>query len=381
MASSAIREILKITERPDIISFAGGLPAAELFPRTELTRAFALAAGDPLALQYGPTEGYGPLREYIAGVMGQKGVPLTAEEILIVSGSQQALDLVAKIFLDPGDPVATELPVYTGALQVFRSYEARLSALPGDGHGPDPGALERVLREQRPKLIYLAPTFNNPTGRTISAARRRELAALLEKYAVPLIEDDPYSDLRYSGNPVPPLKAHDAGGRVVYLGTFSKTVAPGLRLGWAAADKEIVAKLVLAKQGVDLHTGSLVQRALHRYLTWSDCAGHVAAVRREYASRRDAMIRAMQRMFPPGVTWMEPEGGMFLWVTLPAYLDAARLLPEAVAAKVAYVPGTAFFPDGGGANYMRLNFTNSSPPLIEEGVERLAGVLSRYCSG
>ncbi|HUW63625.1 MAG TPA: PLP-dependent aminotransferase family protein [Spirochaetia bacterium] len=383
MGGSAIREILKITERPDIISFAGGLPAPEMFPRTGLAEAFAqvLREEDGLALQYSSTEGYGPLREYIAGVMRQKGVAVTAEEILITSGSQQGLDLVAKLFLDPGDVVATELPVYTGALQVFRSYEGRLKAIPGDEHGPDPVALEIVIRESRPKLIYLAPTFNNPTGMTVSEARRRALVVLCEKYAVPLIEDDPYGDLRYSGIPVPPVKAFDAGGRVIYLGTFSKTVAPGLRLGWVAAERELVARLALAKQGADLHTGTLVQRALHRYLTGSDSGGHVEAIRREYGRRRDAMAGALNGTFPPGIQWNEPEGGMFFWVTLPAHLDAAELLPEAVAEKVAFVPGAAFFPAGGGENFLRLNFTNSPPPLIGEGIGRLARVLARHWSG
>lgn len=285
------------------------------------------------------------------------------------------------MFLDPGDTVATELPVYTGALQVIRGYEGRLTAIPGDEDGLDPEALERIIRESRPKLIYLAPTFNNPTGLTMSGYRRLALAALLEKYAVPLIEDDPYSDLRYSGLPVPPLKSFDAGGRVIYLGTFSKTVAPGLRLGWVAADKELVAGLVLAKQGADLHTGTLVQRALHRYLTGGGGAGHVEAIRREYARRRDAMLGALAEKFPPGFNWTAPEGGMFLWVTLPAHLDATRLLPEAVAEKVAFVPGAAFFPDGGPGNYLRLNFTNCPPALIEDGIERLARVLARHRSG
>ncbi|MCL6478895.1 MAG: PLP-dependent aminotransferase family protein [Peptococcaceae bacterium] len=383
MQSSAIREILKVTESPDIISFAGGLPAPEMFPVKQIRQAFDRVLGEEgaSALQYSTTEGYLPLREYIAAAMREKGVSAGPEEVLITSGSQQGLDLLAKLFIDPGDTVIVESPSYLGAIQVFRSYQARFEAVPADEGGIVVEALERAIRNRRPKFIYLTPTFKNPTGVTMTPERRRAVAGLLEKYEVPLIEDDPYGELRYLGEPVPPLKAYDRSGRVIYLSTFSKTVAPGLRLAWIVADPGLMAKLVLGKQGADLHTGTLVQRAVYRYLADNDVSGHIVAIRGEYGRRRDAMISAMEREFPAGVTWTKPEGGMFLWVTLPPRLDATLLLPEAVAGKVAYVPGAPFFPDGSGQNCLRLNYSNSTVPLIEEGIGRLAALFSRRLSG
>ncbi|MFZ5631606.1 MAG: PLP-dependent aminotransferase family protein [Bacillota bacterium] len=382
MQSSAIREILKITESPDVISFAGGLPAPEMFPLKQIRQAFDRVLGEEgaPALQYSTTEGYLPLREYIASAMREKGISAGPEEVLMTSGSQQGLDLLAKLFIDPGDTVIVESPSYLGAIQVFRSYQARFEAVPADEGGIVVEALEKAIRSRRPKFIYLTPTFKNPTGVTMTPERRRAVAGLLEKYEVPLIEDDPYGELRYLGDPVPPLKAYDRSGMVIYLSTFSKTVAPGLRLAWIVAEPGLMAKLVLGKQGADLHTGTLVQRAVYRYLVDNDVSGHIGAIRREYGRRRDAMISAMGGKFPAGVTWTEPEGGMFLWVTLPPRLDTALLLKEAVAGKVAYVPGAPFFPDGSGQNCLRLNYSNSTPPLIEEGIGRLAGLLARALS-
>lgn len=379
MESSAIREILKITDQPGIISFAGGLPAPEMFPLEEIRRAFdgELGSGDASSLQYSTTEGYLPLREYIAGVMGDRGVKAGPGEVLLINGSQQGLDLLAKLFIDPGDLVVVENPSYLGAIQVFRSYQANFAAVPTDSGGIQAEALEKILRHRRPKLIYLTPTFKNPTGVTLDQERRRAVADLSEKYEVPLIEDDPYGELRYSGDPVPPVKSFDRCGRVIYLSTFSKTVAPGLRLGWVVAERNLMSKLVLAKQGTDLHTGTLVQRGIYRYLTGSDVSGHIGAIRREYGRRRDAMISAMRETFPAGTAWTEPEGGMFLWVTLPPRLDATQLLKEAIAEKVAYVPGAPFFVAGGGQNCLRLNFSNSLPSRIEDGIGRLARLLAR----
>ena len=251
-------------------------------------------------------------------------------------------------------------------------------SVPTDDGGIELAALEKALEENRPKLIYITPTFKNPTGETMSLERRRQVAELLEKYQVPLIEDDPYGELRYQGESIPPLKAFDKGNRIIYLSTFSKTVAPGLRLGWIVTGPELMAKLVLAKQGTDLHTGTLVQQAVHYYLTHYDVTGHIQAIRDEYGRRRNTMLEAMDRRFPRGASWTEPEGGMFLWVTLPQQLKTDLLLKEAVAEKVAYVPGEAFFAQGGGHNCLRLNFSNSLPSQIEEGIERLAGLLTRY---
>lgn len=377
MKSSAIREILKVTESPGVISFAGGLPAPELFPLEEMRKAFSeVMCDDASVLQYSATEGYTPLRRHISGAMRKKGIAAGPDQILLTSGSQQALDLLARIFIDTGDVVAVEKPSYLGALQVFSGYQARFAGLESDEGGVVVESLERVLRESPPKLIYLTPTFSNPTGVTMAADRRLRVAGLLEKYRVPLIEDDPYSELRYLGEPVPPLKSFDRCGLVIYLSTFSKTIAPGLRLGWIAAEPEVIAKLVLAKQGADLHTGTLVQRAAHRYLTSFQAEAHVEKIRTEYRLRRNTMVKAMERFFPGEVKWTLPEGGMFLWVTLPGRHDSLKLLEKAVSRKVAFVPGSPFFHDESGHNCMRLNFSNSAPSMIEEGIERLGRIIS-----
>jgi 2-aminoadipate transaminase len=379
MRSSAIREILKVTERPEVISFAGGLPAPELFPLEDVRRAVneVLGNGDPSALQYSSTEGYPPLREYIAETMRLKEIGVGPNEVLLTNGSQQALDLLAKLFLDPGDTVILQRPSYLGAIQVFSSYEARFVTVRADAEGVIPESLEQAIREAHPKLIYLTPTFANPTGETMSLKRRQAVAGLAAEYGVPVIEDDPYSELRFSGEVLPPLASFDQNGWVIYLSTFSKTVAPGMRLGWIIAQPDLMSKLVLAKQGTDLHTSSFVQRTVHQYLVTSDVTGHLGRIRVEYGRRRDTMADAIRRTFPAGVHWTEPEGGMFLWVTLPMGLDAVDMLHEAVEEKVAYVPGASFFPNGGGENCLRLNFSNSTPALIEDGVKRLAGLLAR----
>lgn len=374
--SSAIREILKVTESPEIISFAGGLPAPELFPLEQFRQSIDTAMdGDPSVLQYSSTEGYAPLREWVAALLAKRGVAATADEILITSGSQQGLDLVAKLFIDPGDAVAVESPSYLGALQVFDSYEARLLPIATDDQGIDPDSLEAALRRDKPKLIYLTPTFKNPTGITIPLERRRRLAQLSEKYGVVLIEDDPYGDLRYSGAAIPAIKSFDRSGSIVYLGSFSKTVSPGLRLGWVASSPELRSRLVLAKQGVDLHTGTLVQRALAIYLRDYDPARHVESIRTAYGNRRDIMLGALEQYFPKSVSWTRPDGGMFLWATLPPTADTTEMLEEALAMEVAYVPGEPFFARGGIKNCLRLNFSNSTPERIEEGIERLGRVI------
>ncbi|RYD04307.1 hypothetical protein N752_15805 [Desulforamulus aquiferis] len=374
MESSIIREILKVTEQPGIISFAGGLPAPEMFPLQEIKQNFdkVLGEGDESALQYSATEGFYPLREYIAAALAEIGINTSPDQVLITNGSQQAIDLVAKLFLDPGDVVLVESPSYLGALQVFNSYQASLVAVPTDPEGIELDSLERALTQYKPKLIYITPTFKNPTGETMGLERREALAAILARHHIPLVEDDPYRELRYSGTPVPPIKAFDKDGKVIYLGTFSKTVAPGLRLGFAITSAQLMPKMVLAKQGADLHTGTLVQRALFNYLTSSNVKGHINAICKEYAIRRDTMISAMKRQFPEGVKWTEPQGGMFLWITLPPQLDTTSLLNEAIKLGIAYVPGPAFFPTGGGQNCLRLNFSNSSPDQIETGISRLA---------
>lgn len=378
MESSVIREILKVTERPEMISFAGGLPAPELFPLKEIREAFChvLGSGDPSVLQYSTTEGFLPLREYIASKMREKGVEAGPDNVLVTNGSQQALDLLAKLFINPGDLILVEKPSYLGAIQTFRSYQARFISVPADNEGIGVEAMELAIKKHSPKLAYLTPTFKNPTGVTLSLERRRAVAALMGKYEVPLIEDDPYGELRYGGEPVPPLKSFDQSGRVIYLSTFSKTIAPGLRLGWIVTGRELIRKLVLAKQGTDLHTGTLVQRAVQRYLENSDVSGHVRAIRKEYGRRRDIMLEEMRKSFPDRISWTEPDGGMFLWVTLPEHFNSVQLLGKAIEEKVAYVPGAPFYPDGGGMNTLRLNFSNSTPDQIKNGIQRLARLFS-----
>lgn len=372
MQSSAIREILKVTEQPDMISFAGGLPAPELFPLDAMKEAFNQVLGnDPSVLQYSTTEGYLPLRDYICSKMQEKGIAATADNVLITNGSQQGIDLLAKLFINPGDVVLVEKPTYLAALQVFSSYQAKFVNIPTDEEGIDVEALEVAIKKYHPKFIYLTPTFKNPTGVTMNVERRRAVAKIVQDNRVPLIEDDPYGELRYSGEPLAPIKAFDETGWVIYLSTFSKTIAPGLRIGWILAEKELMRKLVLAKQGTDLHTGTLVQRAAHYYLVNYNVSKHVEAIRSEYGRRRDIMLREMESSFPSYISWTKPEGGMFLWVTLPEDYDTVKLLPSAIEEKVAYVPGAPFYADSSCLNTLRLNFSNSTPAQIKNGIERL----------
>ena len=375
MQSSAIREILKVTEQPEMISFAGGLPAPELFPLEGMKEAFNyVLSSDPSVLQYSTTEGFLPLREYITLKMQEKGIATAPENILITNGSQQALDLLAKLLINPGDVVLVEKPSYLGALQVFQSYQPRFIDIPTDDEGIDVAALEQAIKEHRPKLIYLTPTFKNPTGVTLSNDRRRAVAKIVQENEVPLIEDDPYGELRYYGDPVPPIKSFDETGWVIYLSTFSKTIAPGLRLGWIVADVDLMKKLVLAKQGTDLHTGTLVQRAAYHYLVNYNVTDHVEKIRLEYGRRRDVMLKEMEEHLPPSISWTKPQGGMFLWVMLPEGFDSIKLLTRAIEEKVAYVPGAPFYSHGECLNTLRLNFSNSTPDKIKIGIKRLAKI-------
>jgi len=375
--SSAIREILKVTEMPEVISLAGGLPAEELFPIGEIQAAanyILESEGAAAALQYGPTEGYLPLRDKIAGIMREREVNCSSQEILITSGSQQSLDLLGRVFLNPGDVVLVENPTYLGAIQAFEVFEPRLVAVPTDDQGMLPEALEQAIIQHHPKLVYLVPTFQNPTGRSMNRERRLAVARILRRYHVLLVEDDPYSALRFEGEELPSIKSLEDDW-VIYLSTFSKTVVPGFRVGWMVGDRSIMANVVKCKQGADLHTNSLVQHILARYLEEADSPAHIARLRAEYKRRKDAMLEALTREFPPEVSWSMPEGGMFLWLQLPEGVDAASLLDDAVAKKVAFVPGKPFFVGEGGDNTMRLNFSNSSPALIDEAIKRLARLI------
>src|SRR4051812_1823727 len=373
---STIREILKVAAQPEIISFAGGLPAPELFP-VEAVRAAAdntLAIHGREALQYGPSEGLPVLREWIAAELQRRQIKISASEILVTNGSQQVLDLVAKVFLNPGDVVLTENPTYLAAIQAFQALEARFVPVPTDSDGLIPDALPELIKKHRPKFLYTIPNFQNPTGVTMKAERREALARIAAEYSLVILEDDPYGKLRYSGTEVPPIKHWDEAGWVLYASTFSKTIAPGLRLGWVAAPAEIFSRLLILKQAADLHTSSFDQRVAYAYLSANDQLLHLEKICAVYGERYNVLDTALRAEMPSGFTWTKPEGGMFLWVTGPASLDSLELLQRAIAQKVAFVPGRDFFPADGGRNFLRLNYSNSSPERIREGVKRLAAL-------
>ncbi len=397
MGSSMIRELLKLTQQPDIISFAGGLPAPEMFP----VEAFEAASSRVLrqhgsqALQYSTTEGYLPLRELIVEKMGRYGIEASVDNVLITSGSQQALDLIGKLLINPGDLVLTERPSYLGALQAWRAYQAEFSTVPIDDDGLCVDMLEEALCGG-PKFMYVLPNFQNPGGVTLSYERRLALIDIADRYGVPIIEDDPYGELRFEGEHLPPLVVLDADkfngrqytnhsepqsyfkGNVIYMSTFSKTLAPGLRLGWIVAPASVIQHCIMAKQGMDLHTSSFVQMVVYEVAKDGFLTEHVRQIRQVYRERRDIMLEAMSEHFPPGVRWTKPQGGLFLWVSLPEEVDSTAVLQEAIASKVAFVPGVTFYPDcDPQKNSFRLNFSNAQPAQIEEGIARLGRVLQK----
>ena len=378
MPPSAVREILKVAEQPDVLSFAGGLPAPELFPVEAIAEAHAevLARDGRAALQYSTTEGYGPLREWVAARLARRGIRVTTDQVLITSGSQQGIDLVARVLLDPGDTVAVENPSYLAALQTFSGCEATFLPVASDDDGLDVAALERAIAEQRtPRLIYVVPEFSNPKGTTLSLERRRRLVRLAQAHRIVVLEDDPYGELRFRGEAPPPLAALDDAGVVVHLGTFSKTLAPGLRLGWLVGPRELVRAVTIAKQAADLHTATLAQRATAALLARFDYDAHLVRLRQVYAERCQAMLGALSRYLPPGTRWTRPDGGLFVWAELPAGLDADEIFVRALREKVAFVPGSAFYATAPRAEMMRLNFSNRPPELIEEGMARLGRVV------
>jgi 2-aminoadipate transaminase len=377
MPVSAVREILKVAERPDILSFAGGLPAPELFPVAAIAAAHAdvLAREGGSALQYSTTEGYGPLRAWIAQHLRTRGIAATPEELLILSGSQQGIDLVARVFLDPGDVVLVESPTYLAAIQSFAAYQVRLVAVPSDDHGMQVDKLEALIAEHRPKLIYIVPSFQNPKGTTLPPERRAALVAIAAAHRVAILEDDPYGELAFTGAPPRPIAA-DSQGNVLYLSTFSKTLAPGLRIGWLWGDPAVLRKVTIAKQAADLHTATLAQRATANLLTSFDYHGHVARIREVYGERCRTMLAALAAHMPDGCRWVTPTGGMFVWMQLPAGVNADALLPIAVERKVAFVPGSAFFIQDARHDFVRLNFSNQPPQAITEGMRRFGEVVA-----
>jgi 2-aminoadipate transaminase len=387
LKSSAIRELLKITQKPEVISFAGGLPAPDVFPLDRFQEACrrVLELNGHQALQYSATEGYEPLREMIARHIARYGIKARSENVLITSGSQQALDLIGKLFINPGDRVLVEAPTYLGALQAFSVYGAEYISVESDDDGLRTEFLEEPLR-QGPKFMYVLPNFQNPGGTTLSEGRRHQLVLLADKYGIPIVEDDPYGQLRYEGEHLPPLVVidrenlrRDAGysiGNVIYLSTFSKTLAPGLRLGWIVAPPDVIAKLVQLKQGADLHTSTFTQVVAYEVAKDNFLDEHVKLIRKVYRERRDVMLDALKRYFPSEVTWTHPQGGLFLWTTLPEGMDCHKLFEIALKENVAFVPGDCFYAGNGfsqeGTRHMRLNFSYGQPDQIREGIRRLS---------
>ncbi len=382
MSGSFIREILKLTQKPEVISFAGGLPAPEVFPVKEFQEAVnrMLMEHSEKALQYGTTEGYLPLREMIAERSVRYGLKVGAANISITSGSQQALDLIGRLFINRGDRIIVENPTYLGAIQAWNAYGADYISVPMDDDGMITSELEKALRKGA-KFIYVLPNFQNPSGVTLSLKRRQELVELADRYGVPIIEDDPYGQIRFEGDHIPPVAVVDSefrgqngsvyDGNVIYMSTFSKLLAPGIRVAWVIAAESVIRRLVQAKQGADLHTSSFNQIAVYEVSQNNFLDEHVKVIRATYKERRDTMLEAMDEFFPSEVKWTHPAGGMFLFVTLPEGMDAMEMFEKAVEKNVAYVPGSVFHPTGGGENTMRINFSFSTPDTIREGIARL----------
>jgi 2-aminoadipate transaminase len=387
MKSSAIRELLKITQRPEVISFAGGLPAPDVFPAERFQEACrtVLRQYPEQALQYGATEGFEPLREMIARHTVRYGVKAKVENVLITSGSQQALDLIGKLLINSGDRVLVEAPTYLGALQAFNIYGAEYLSVPSDDDGLRTDLLEKPLRSG-PKFMYVLPNFQNPGGTTLSEGRRHELVLMADRYGVPIVEDDPYGQLRYEGEHLPSLVVLDREnlrrddgysiGNVIYLSTFSKTLAPGLRLGWIIAPPDVIAKMIQLKQGMDLHTSTFTQAVAYEVAKDGFLDEHVKLIRKVYGERRDVMLAALKEHFPPEASWTHPKGGLFLWVTLPAGVEGKKLFEAALKLNVAFVPGDPFYAANGsheeGSRHLRLNFSNAKPDQIREGIRRLS---------
>ena len=379
LRASDIREILKITQRAEVISFAGGLPAPELFPVEEIKEISRLLMEESgrVALQYSTTEGYEPLRQKIAARIGRKfQTQASAEEVMITSGSQQALDFTGKLFLDAGDVVLCESPTYLAAISAFRAYQPEFIAVPTDDDGMIIEELERILATTgNVKLVYVIPDFQNPTGRTWSRERRRRFIETVSRYGVAVLEDNPYGELRFEGEILPSIKSMDREGLVIGTGTFSKTFCPGMRIGWLVAAPPVIEKYVLIKQGADLCTSLRNQMEIDLFMELFDFEGNLVRLTELYRQRRNSMVAALEAMMPEGVSFTRPQGGLFLWVTLPERIKAIELLKRCLEQNVAFVPGDSFFPNGGVENTLRLNYSNMPEDRIREGVARLAAAI------
>lgn len=375
LTGSEIRELLKLTSQPDIISFAGGMPAPELFP-VEGVKEAAIQTLDErgrAALQYASTEGDPALRKHIVDRMERKnGIKTDIDHVLVTSGSQQGLDFSARVFLNPGDVVLLESPSYLGAVNAFKACEPKFIDIPTDDNGMIMEELEKVLATtDNVKMIYVIPDFQNPSGRTWTMERREKFMELVNKYEVPVIEDNPYGELRFEGKSLPSLKSMDTKGLVIFLGTFSKILAPGYRLGWVCAEPEILGKYNFMKQAADLQASSIGQMETAKFLDLYNLDDHVEKIKAVYVKRRDCMLKAMEDYFPEGVTWTHPEGGLFTWVTLPDYMNAKDLQMKCLDKKVAFVPGGGFFPNGGHENTLRMNYSCMPEEKIVEGIKRI----------
>jgi len=381
--SSEIRELLKITQIPGMISFAGGLPNPLAFPVEIIHECIEKIFQEDIepALQYGSTEGLTQLRGVLAKRMKKNNhIDCELHDVLITSGAQQALSLIALCFLDPGDTYLTTVPAYLGAIQAFHAYEANCESIPMNDEGIDTDSLRRNLKRLHrtgiiPKFIYTVPTFQNPSGETMSLSHRKELLDIASEYDFLIIEDDPYGELIFEGSSIQPIKSYDTKGRVVYISTFSKILAPGFRLGWIIASKVILDKLIQGKQAADLCTNVFSQYVAYEYIKGGYLDKHVERIKELYKRKRDVMLEALKEYFPSEVKWTMPKGGMFIWLTLPKSIDTRLMFQKAIAKKVAYVVGEAFYPEGGDYNSMRLNFSYSEDEFIKEGIKRLAEVI------
>jgi 2-aminoadipate transaminase len=375
LQSSAIREILKITMRPEIISFAGGLPSPLTFPVERMREAYdtVLSRDGKVALQYGPSDGYAPLREWIADSLSTSDCRIVPEQVLMLSGSQQGLDLLGKVLIDEGSKVLVETPSYLGALQAFSLYRPEFVSVATDDDGLVPEALDAV--GQGARLLYSLPNFQNPTGRSMTLERRVALVEACARLRVPLIEDDPYGALSYNGEPLPKLLNMNPAG-VVYMGSFSKVLTPGIRLGYAVAPVLLARKMEQAKQATDLHTAQLTQMVVHEVVKDGFLTGHIPTIRKLYAAQCQSMLDALQEFFPAGASWTRPQGGMFIWVTLPAHINSMELLEAAVAQNVAFVPGAPFYANTPVPNTLRLSFVTVPPEQIRFGVEKLGRLIA-----
>jgi 2-aminoadipate transaminase len=379
LKGSEIRELLKLTQQPQIISFAGGMPAPEMFPVEEMKKVSVavLEENGRAAMQYTTTEGYEPLREKIAQRMNDKNqTNVDKDDILITSGSQQGLDFAGKVFIDEGDVILCESPSYIGAINAFKSYLPNFIDVPTDDGGMIMEELDKILATtDKVKMVYVIPDFQNPTGRTWSLERRKKFMEIINKYEIPVLEDNPYGDLRFEGESLPSLKALDTKGLVIFLGTFSKIFCPGYRLGWTCASEEILSKFNFAKQGADLQASTISQMEVSKFMDMYSLDEHVESIKEVYVKRRDVMLKTMQDEFPEGIKFTHPEGGLFTWVELPSHLNAREILLKCLEKNVAYVAGGGFFPNGGRENTFRLNYSNMPEDKIKIGIKSIGEVL------